>query len=29
MELNPFDGHKYPWFSDEFVHPEEFAKSLQ
>jgi DNA-binding transcriptional LysR family regulator len=24
-----FDGHKYPWFSDEFVHPNDLQKSYK
>jgi len=27
--IQSFDGHKYPWFSDEFVHPKDLQKAYK
>src|SRR3982074_2893773 len=27
--VQSFDGHKYPWFSDEFVHPKDLQKAYK
>ena len=27
--IQSFDGHKYPWFSDEFIHPKDLQKAYQ
>ena len=27
--IQSFDGHKYPWFSDEFIHPKDLQKAYK
>ena len=27
--MQSFDGRKYPWFSDEFVHPKDLQKTYK
>jgi hypothetical protein len=27
--IKAFDGHRFPWFQDEFIHPNELAANYQ